>query len=488
MINVFIVSFVLFFIFYTINFSYTFGQDQSLSLTKRIENDSTTTTKQDLTNTTKNRLIVTTELNKHKFIPSESVLISGKIDEFNQISSIVKPHNGQMFINVYEINASKSDSLPGTLGELLYSGKFSISLVYTKEIFTNGTFNIKFETPHPRITGQYVVNYAPADNPNLEYYYEYELGHFDYFEVVSPWGTFWGWMFFVSGIFGVALIILIFKSGRIDSFISFEILRFVCISGIILPIIVGLLFIDSEWGTNSPISIIKLYGSKNDEQLSNQWVVVIGGVRTDNYQSGVFIPIYVIIFGLIGGYLRYLYRTMIQRVNFEDEEEVDVLIFNWDEVPGNSLESNKLKQYLLSNFDVPWISKRDFVRIDDYRISITSENEESSLLLRLNDSKNRVDVIINTNKKRSFVVKKVTDKILIYQTIDKKHWIFYQSLGDLTILFMAPLLSIITWFILTTGGTYDKYIIATVSLAVGLISDNIINRLINFADTSFKRE
>ena len=432
-------------------------------------------------------MIVTTELNKNTFIPGESVIISGNINEFiNQTQGITKPHKGQLYVNIYELDKSKAKSLPGVLSELYESGiKVNGSLIYTKEIFTNGTFNVKFETPQPRIEGQYVIVYNPAKNPNLDFNSEYMLGHFDYFKVVNPLVTFWAWMFIISAISGIGLIYLIFKSGKVESFISFEILRFVCISGIILPIIVGLLFIDSEWGTNSPISIVKLYGVKTQEQLNNQWVIVIGGVKTDNYESGVFIPIYVIIFGMIGGYLRYLYRTMIQRVNFEKDEEIEVLIFNWNDVPGNALESNKLKQYLMSNFDVPWISKRDFVRISDSQVNISSESGENLLSLILK-SENLVELFINTNKIYSFIAKRITDKILIYQKMGKKSWLFYQSLGDLTVLFMAPLLSIIAWFILTTGGTYNKYVISTVSLAVGLISDNIINRLINFADTAFK--
>ena len=467
------------------NLSYTFGQEQFISnTTHNTENKSTDTANNVLINSSKYRLIVTTELNKQKFIPYESVVVSGKIDEFNQTSGIVKPHNGQLFINVYEINASKTDSLPATLRELLYSGKFDISLLYTKEIFTNGTFNIKFETPHPRIKGQYAVVYSPAENPKLEERYEHGLGHFDYFEVVPPWSTIWGWSFIISAVFGVGLIILILKSERIASFISFEIIRFVFISGIILPFLTGMTFIDSEWGTNSPISIVKLYGVKNEEQLSNQWVMVVGGVRTDNYQSGVFIPLYVLIFGIIGGYLRYLYRTLIQQVNFETDK-IDDLIFSWKEVPGNSSESDKLREYLIFNFDVPWISNRDFVTKSNKEINITSENGGNSLSLILNDLENLIELSINS-KKYSFIAKREGDKILVYQKIPKKNWLFYQSLGDLTILLMAPLLSTITWFILTTGETYDKYVIATVSLAVGLISENIINRLIDFTETSFK--
>ena len=56
----------------------------------------------------------------------------------------------------------------------------------------------------------------------------------------------------------------------------------------------------------------------------------------------------------------------------------------------------------------------------------------------------------------------------------------------MTILFMAPLLAIATWFLLNTTDVYDKYIIATINLTIGLITENIINRLINFSESAFK--
>ena len=51
---------------------------------------------------------------------------------------------------------------------------------------------------------------------------------------------------------------------------------------------------------------------------------------------------------------------------------------------------------------------------------------------------------------------------------------------------MAPLLAIATWFLVNTACVYDKYIIATISLTIGLITENIINRLINFSESAFK--
>jgi len=40
-----------------------------------------------------------------------------------------------------------------------------------------------------------------------------------------------------------------------------------------------------------------------------EWVINVGGTSVDNYNTGIQIPVFVLIFGLIGGYLRYLRKT-----------------------------------------------------------------------------------------------------------------------------------------------------------------------------------
>ena len=47
---------------------------------------------------------------------------------------------------------------------------------------------------------------------------------------------------------------------------------------------------------------------RNGNPIS-EWVVNIGGSWTNNFSSGIVVPIYVIILGFVGGYLRYLYKS-----------------------------------------------------------------------------------------------------------------------------------------------------------------------------------
>ncbi len=87
-----------------------------------------------------------------------------------------------------------------------------------------------------------------------------------------------------------------------------EILRFAFISGILACIIGSLIFSDVQVGANSPVGLVRQHVSAN--QTSNEWIINVGGIQnpsTLNYVGGIQIPSTVVIFGLLGGYLRYLY-------------------------------------------------------------------------------------------------------------------------------------------------------------------------------------
>lgn len=350
------------------------------------------------------------------------------------------------------------------------------SIILTKSLFINGNFsNFTFESPD---IGKYLVQY---EFPHLD-----PGNIIDIFEVISPIYTIWGLSFTITIFFVIVLIFLIMFSTRNISFTTFEMYRFISISGIILPIVFGLIFIDSEWGRNSPISIIKFVDDSNEKQLRNQWIINIGGIKFNNYQSGIFIPVFVLIFGLVGGYLRYLHRTILQKDNIEQISHIDEYLFNWKEVPGNVNETNKLKQYLSANYGINWLNNREFEKLSDLELKIYSENKSQSILMQLNKTEDKISIKIDEIIKGILIANRSKEDILVYKRIDKKNWLFYQSLGDLTILVMAPLLAIAAWFILTTAGVYDKYVVATVSFAIGLVTENIINRLIGFSEVAFK--
>jgi hypothetical protein len=42
--------------------------------------------------------------------------------------------------------------------------------------------------------------------------------------------------------------------------------------------------------------------------------------------------------------------------------------------------------------------------------------------------------------------------------MNRRIWSFYQSLSELALLFLSPLLAVAVWFILNTGGEFNKYV------------------------------
>lgn len=63
----------------------------------------------------------------------------------------------------------------------------------------------------------------------------------------------------------------------------------------------------------------------------------------------------------------------------------------------------------------------------------------------------------------------------------EKSAMFKHSIRSLGLIFLSPLLAIGTWFLLKQAGLQSTFTLAIVSLAIGLITDEIIRTLIQFA-------
>jgi hypothetical protein len=185
------------------------------------------------------------------------------------------------------------------------------------------------------------------------------------------------------------------KRDQLHIHVKFEIARLMFISILTLAAVAIFAFIDTPITPNSPFSIITKqdYGGlspvRNSTQPGLEWWINIGGLSTDNYKSGIQIPVSVIIFGVIGGYLRYLYN----------------------------------------------LSQRDHV-------------EE--------DSKD--------------------DKYQVYYI--KKVW---QSLQDLLLYLLAPIVAMVAWLLLFELGTTSIFTLAAVSFTAGLTINEFINGFRTFA-------
>lgn len=98
----------------------------------------------------------------------------------------------------------------------------------------------------------------------------------------------------------------------------YEIGRFVCLTIIVASFVIALVFSEVEVGANSPVGLITIHPFPPDTNIQPNvnngqqprapgWYINVGGNVADNYVGGIEIPINVLVFGVAGGYLRYLY-------------------------------------------------------------------------------------------------------------------------------------------------------------------------------------
>ena len=254
-----------------------------------------------------------------------------------------------------------------------------------------------------------------------------------------------------------------------------EVLRFVFISSLVLSVLSTFIFVQDEFGRGAPLSLVR------KPSFGGQWVINIGGIPTD-YTFGIQIPIYVFIFGLAGGYLRYLYKTAkLHKIRNNGLQQVSV--FDWDKVPG--ADENRLKEFLKQNFGIGW-AENGSVKKDQDGKTINISNGKDQLLIMFNEDGDTADVLRDKNSKPiyHFLVNEKTDgKLVIYpENISS----FYQSLEDVALLFLSPLLAIATWFLLGQAGLTEAsgiFMLAAISFTVGLVTDNVIHALIEFANS-----
>lgn len=226
------------------------------------------------------------------------------------------------------------------------------------------------------------------------------------FKVVSLFHTETAYMIYLSIGFLAALMILIgigIKNIAID-----EILRFIFISGMVGSILVGFLITDKQFGIKSPIGIVVKTSSN-----SNEWVLNIGGgppnyLNIPAYSTGIQIPIYVLVIGLVGGYLRYLYKT--SRLMTDNE--------------------------------------------------LIKERRKIKMLLTKEHTRN--------------IARQIA---------------FYQSLKDLVLLFLSPLMAVAVWFLISQWRPTENSVqlIGLVCFSASLLTVEIVNTITRFTKDYLKK-
>jgi hypothetical protein len=417
--------------------------------------------------------IVSISTNKFQYLPGETIIISGSA--FNTTGAV----NSIITLGVLY----GEDSSVLTPDNKAFTG----NLTYKTDIrVINGSFS--FSSYSNQKEGYYTIVAAFKEQTSGPTLQASELP-FAQVRVVNPIFTVPYWMLLFAIACFILLIIVILRSGRLD-FATGEILRFVLITGIVASPIVALLFSDSELGINSPISLIlKPDVSKDQDALDaiwkNQWFIAVGGMKIDNYMSGILIPFYVIVFGLAGGYLRYLYSTSIKLWNLERSSDattnnVKIPLFNWNKVPDDQAELIKFKSFLINSFGANWIKEGSIRRENDKIISSSKDQLETITIEAIPSENIAIIKLGDVTYGKLRLEKKQNGDLNVYHIIERRVWSFYQSLTDLALLLLSPLLAIAAWFLLTRAGDVDKFIVALVSLTVGLATNTIISYLTDF--------
>ena len=234
--------------------------------------------------------------------------------------------------------------------------------------------------------GAYVVTATVSKNDKIEQAWAtFEIKDVYFFESMAG-------VVLITGILNfIALIVLILL--RINNPSLIEILRFIFISGIAISGILVFLLVDVEIGVDAPIGLVsKTSFDERGIVESRSWVINVGGNPLNYYQEGIQIPINIVVFGIAGGYLRYLYKTATT-------------------VKLNSSE--------------------------------------------LSETPSRSELVLSHMR------------------------VFHNSLEDLVLFILAPILAVALWFLLVELEISSVYTLALASFTAGLVTNEIINTLIN---------
>ena len=315
----------------------------------------------------------------HNFNPI-SVDILADRKEYTEFEDIA------IMVNLYGI--------PGNVVKLILEERDSSNLLVHRSSQTVNVDNYIFYL-HPSKIGDYTVIVSVLQGNNIE-------TATTSFKVVSIFHTNMAKFIYLTGGFFIALMVLLMLG--INNNLLEEILRFVFLSGIVVSILASLLFSDLQFGTQSPVGLITFI----DENKEKQWVFSIG--------NALKIPIFVVVFGLIGGYIRYLYKTSML-INTEKQ--------------GNT---NK------------------------------SKTKTDGTAMELSDSSGSKTEMTRKQRRRET---------------------FYESLHDIMLFLLAPLLAIAVYFLLFAfglSGANAIYTLAAISFGVGLTTEEVIQRLTNFVN------
>jgi hypothetical protein len=246
-------------------------------------------------------------------------------------------------------------------------------------------------------------------------------------------------------------------------------MRFFLVTIIAFGMISFFLLLDVEYGKNSPIGIVvqeHIQDSTDnkfntdefgiDKVLKLNWIMHIGGHSNDNYSTGLQIPIYILIGGVFGGYLRFFYYTSNPWMKKEVFLQLTPLVKTYDkvEIEGREIIPERI---------IP-TKKTDDEKIVPYTDSEIEEMEDKQ---KENIKEQKYDELTKRANQGIF------EPILVRTAINR-------IMSDLALLFIAPVLAIMVYFLLLQGGLDvidDMWTFVLASFTAGIFTENVIKKI-----------
>jgi hypothetical protein len=296
-----------FFIFHNYTFNYIYAQTDNKA------NDSIPNTNliinEPICNSYGNPSAVTIETDKARYIQDQVALINVSVFDSNGC-----PINGHVIIEVIYLGNEKNNTNP-IMNVLSFIGlntvnenynKFFNQTIYKQSQFSKGTSS-RINLQENGIYNISAIVKGTNENSFLLIKTEnfWNINLLPIILVIAASSTLW-------------ILLIINSIERIRKRKIGEILVFILTSGTIFNIIMIFIFVTDDLGSNSPIGLVK------KSQGNGEWIINIGGSLLNGYTTGIQIPVYVFIFGILGGYLRYLYKsskTWAKRQEYKDKEK-----------------------------------------------------------------------------------------------------------------------------------------------------------------------
>jgi hypothetical protein len=249
---------------------------------------------------------------------------------------------------------------------------------------------------------------------------------------------FW-WLSVVGAAIGAgALLILLYMASKAktpDQFSALPMYMFFCLTALAGSLILAIIFFPENL-SGTVITVSRMLQSNN----GTQWVINIGGVNQVD-TLGIQIPIFILVLGTLGSYVRYLYLGIP-----EVKSRFKKSFRGYQKIYGKNADQIEWIDDILKNIPEPDPEFRSF--------SDAYERERKGYTLKMQKLKGAIE-----EKRFELSFEVVND--------------FLRTAG---LFLLGPLLAIMAWLILQISGTQTNWVFAATSLTVGFTASSIIRR------------